>query len=363
MERETIQHRMTTVDGQTSGFDYLRICLAVAVLAWHALPLTAGADQAAHFMESWYGCLVRIVLPLFFSLSGFLVASSLERNPLWIFLSFRSLRIIPALAVEIFLSALILGPLLTTFSTINYFSDNLFFRYFLNVFGFIHYELPGLFANNPFPSIVNGSLWTVPYELESYLALAVLAFLGIATRPRIVFALVAGGTIFLLAFSYLKETPGFRADSPVPGRVLVLCFLAGTMLYAGKGIIRYSKTTFIFCLLIALLFLSFPILYIFTPIPVSYVTVWIGLRNFKRLPLLFSGDYSYGIYLYAFPIQQTWALFLAGRAGYWTILILSLATVVGFAAFSWHVVERPTLSLKRLFRNGSAVRYDAAPTG
>lgn len=348
---QTIEQRIASAAGPTSGFDYLRICLAVSVLSWHCLPLTAGAEAAGHFMAGPLGPVVRILLPAFFALSGFLVAASLERNTLGAFLIFRGLRIVPALAVEIMLSALILGPILTIVPLSSYFSDSRFIKYFLNVFGLIHYQLPGVFGNVPYPNVVNGSLWTVPYELECYLMLAVFAMLGIMKRARALFLIVLIGGVLLLTISYLRETPDLKLDNAVPGRSLVLCFLAGTMFYVARAFVPYSKVLCAACLLVTMSFLSVPALYVFSPIPASYATVWIGLQNFKRLPILFSGDYSYGVYLYAFPMQQTWATILGARAGFWNVLILSLASVFFFAAFSWHVIERPSLSLKRIFRS------------
>ena len=102
---------------------------------------------------------------MFFALSGFLVASSLERcKTLFTFLGLRAIRILPALAVEIFISALIIGPLFTTEPAKAYFAAPEFHDYFLNILGDIHYHLPGVFAANP-SDAVNGQLWTVPYEM------------------------------------------------------------------------------------------------------------------------------------------------------------------------------------------------------
>lgn len=356
---QTIAQRIASAVAPTSGFDYLRICLAVSVLSWHCLPLTAGADAAGQFMAGPLGPVIRILLPAFFALSGFLVAASLERNTLSAFLIFRGLRIVPALAVEIMLSALILGPLLTTVPLSSYFFDNRFIKYFLNVFGLVHYELPGVFADVPYPNVVNGSLWTVPYELECYVVLVVLASLGIMKHARALLLIVLIGGVVLLTISYLRETPDLKLDAAVPGRSLVLCFLAGTMFYVGRAFVPYSKALCAACLLVTMFFLSVPALYVFSPIPASYATVWIGLQNFKRLPVLFSGDYSYGVYLYAFPMQQTWAVILGAWAGFWDVLILSLASVFCFAAFSWHVIERPSLSLKKFFRSRATDRRES----
>lgn len=333
--------------GATSGFDYLRLTLAIAVLAWHTLPLTQGGDAATTFMAGWLGAIVRLVLPVFFALSGFLVAQSLERNTLPTFLAFRALRIVPALAVEIALSALILGPILTSMSLHDYLTDGKLPRYFLNVLGLIHYQLPGMFLTNPYPDVVNGSLWTVPFELECYLALVVLAVLGIMRRPLwLLCAIFVGGFALLVMSSHGPAI--VMAATAVPGRALILSFLAGTLFYAARGFVPYSGKLCAAALFLSLVTLSVPSLYTFSPIPAAYATIWFGLQNPRKSPLLFSGDYSYGIYLYAFPIQQTTVMLFPG-AGYIATLAMSLMATACFAAFSWHFIERPTLKLKKLF--------------
>lgn len=344
--RLTINEQIAAAGAPTSGFDYLRISLAVAVLAWHTLPLTQGEQAAAAFMSGTFGWAVRLVLPMFFALSGFLVAASLERNSLAAFVTFRGLRILPALVVEIALSALLLGPVLTRLPLPEYFADPRFATYFLNVLGLVHYELPGVFVINPYPNVVNGSLWTVPFELECYLILVGFSIFAVIKRPEwLVGAILAGGA-FLLAYSHFRGRADFTMEQAVPGRVLILCFLAGVFFYVARARIIYSGWFFLGCVCVSILCLNIPMLYVLSPLPVAYMTVWVGLQNPPRLPLLFSGDYSYGVYLYAFPIQQTLVLLLPDKP--WIIFPLSLVAVFCFAAFSWHVIEKRALELKRL---------------
>jgi peptidoglycan/LPS O-acetylase OafA/YrhL len=223
---QTISDRVR-VTGFSSGFDYLRLTLAVAVLVWHTFPILHDVPVARDFFTSPWGVLPRIILPMFFALSGFLVAASLERNSLPIFLAYRAIRIVPALAMEVGLSALILGPLMTTLPLSEYFSQRQVYGYFLNAIGFIRYLLPGVFENNPWPRFVNGSLWTVPFELECYIALAMLAVVGITARVRWLVAIILVASIALLLYGFTFNLTEFRSDDQVSGRVLVLCFLSG----------------------------------------------------------------------------------------------------------------------------------------
>ena len=87
------------------------------------------------------------------------------------------------------LSALFLGPLLTTFPLVSYFSDPLFIAYFGNIVGHVQFTLPGVFHNNPLPEVVNGNLWTLPPEFYCYLLTAGAMMTGLIFN-RIAFSVL-----------------------------------------------------------------------------------------------------------------------------------------------------------------------------
>lgn len=160
----TLARQLAITKNRPSGFDYMRIVLALSVICWHSLLISYGTDATAGVWGRVLQPLSLLIVPMFFALSGFLVAGSLERSKSLVgFLGLRVFRIMPALAVEVLLSALILGPLLTTASLGSYFADPVLHSYFWNILGDIHYKLPGLFQQNP-TDLVNGQLWTVPYQ-------------------------------------------------------------------------------------------------------------------------------------------------------------------------------------------------------
>ena len=121
-----------------TGFDYLRIALAATIICLHSANVVLGLDRAMEVLgHIRIGC--AMVLALFFALSGFLVTASLLRcKSLISFLGLRVLRIVPALAVETTLSAIIIGPIFTALPLAQYFADPKFYAYFHTIVGDIH---------------------------------------------------------------------------------------------------------------------------------------------------------------------------------------------------------------------------------
>jgi peptidoglycan/LPS O-acetylase OafA/YrhL len=314
MMRESVGTRLQQLNGIGPGFDFLRIALAITIVVNHSFLIVDGNFDYVRAHHLW--AIFSLTLPMFFALSGFLISASAQRLRLHDFLLNRALRIVPALAVDISISALVIGPLFTVFPWKTYYTDTEFKHYFLNIVGFIHYLLPGVFLSNPFAGQVNGSLWTVPPEIGCYAIMTALIASGAIKSGRKLFAAFAAFTVcFYLAlnygpdlstfdttiFNYLRNFIGER------GRGLYFYFLGGTLLYHFRHKVPYSPYLFALCVALCLLRnLSFfgpwkDILFLF---PVSYMTAYIGLLPIRRLPLFSGGDYSYGIYLYGYPLQQ-----------------------------------------------------------
>src|SRR6185437_5823814 len=132
-----------------------------------------------------------LLIPAFFAISGFLVMASALRIPSLItFIVHRILRIVPALLVEVFITAIIVGSLVTHLDLATYLQSEEFFSYFKNIYGNVHFYLPGVFTNNP-THIVNGSLWTIQPEIFCYVFLAVI-ILGSLHRNTVVYTAIAG---------------------------------------------------------------------------------------------------------------------------------------------------------------------------
>jgi peptidoglycan/LPS O-acetylase OafA/YrhL len=344
----SLESKIAAADGRPLGFDYLRVALAVGVVVAHAVIVHIDSWKFLGEMTPMRRLSFGYFVPMFIALSGFLVASSLERSrSLFGFIALRALRIVPALAMVVLLSSLVLGPIFTHLSPTDYFSHREFWAYLLNIVGYIHYGLPAVFKDHPWPE-VNSQLWTVPIELACYVGLAVLAAFGLIRRRWLLLGVVIAVQIGLLGWAVMAS-PGIIEGGYYYPMSLVACFLFGVALYAFRDKVPWSLPLFLLSIaaMVAMM-ASYKGEFLFG-LPTAYAAVYLGLTNPPRNRLVLSGDYSYGIYLYGFPIQQ--AVYALGPWTHrWEInLLISLPLTILLAVISWRFVEKPALGLRRIF--------------
>jgi len=340
----SFQDRIQATGGKASGFDYMRLILALTVIAFHSVVTSYGEAYQSAFNTTPFGHMFAVILPMFFSLSGFLVAGSLERaKGLTTFLGLRAFRIFPALIVDTFFCAVIIGAFVTTLPWREYFLHPEFLSYLGNALGVIHFYLPGVFQSNP-TDMVNGQLWTVPMELECYMVIAAMALFGTHLRPRLFAALIVMLSLVLEARVLLAGAV------PWTGRTLLLCFLAGVTLYINRSSIPWSRALFLLCAAFTVVSLFDPRLAYLSPFPAAYATAYLGLSNPPKIGLLQKGDYSYGLFLYGFPIQQV-LMHVLPSARHWALnILLAIPLTFIFAALSWHLIESPILERKAILK-------------
>ena len=340
--RDNLQQMNSPAVQRLNNFDALRIAAAFSVLLSHQYALS-GLSEPVMFGVTTLGGLGVMV---FFSISGFLVSQSWRQDPhLGRFLLKRLLRIWPGLAVFTLIAACILGPITTTLSWRSYFSDPEFWAFFetLKLLR-IRYHLPGVFESNIFPKAVNGSLWTIPIEVRCYLVLALLGLIRLTKLPLLV-ALASG----LLGIYYF-------AFAPDPTDYLVhfgLFFLAGVCLdlFRPYWEARVLPVMVGICLLAALLFqLDAPRIAFL--LMISGSSILLGSRTTPVLSRAGRyGDISYGVYVYAFGVQQT-VLWFVGKAFPFFAGLLAAMVLTTLCAFaSWHWIEHPALRLKNRLRH------------
>ena len=369
--------------GAGMGFDLLRLVLAILILLTHCSWLvgTSGVltsilnsifhlspenvstlaqatttmdnDPTVHQLTGLGRPITLSYLPMFFALSGFLVAgSALRTRRLIPFLGLRVLRLLPALFVEVTLSAIILGAIFTDLPLSHYYTEPTFWGYFLNIIGDVHFHLPGVFTNNT-TDVVNSNLWTLPWELQCYVVMSFMIITGILYHRKALAILFGAATIALIYASFVY---GFQVvPAQVGGPTLVYYFVAGVLMFLWRDkMVFHEVLFFIAAATCYILMMSSKMVFVY-PVLLIYITVFIGLFPFPRFSLLKSGDYSYGIYLYGFPVTQA---LLAGFAILHKNLAVAAPLAVlatgAFAALSWHGIEKHCLKLKRYIAPKSA---------
>jgi peptidoglycan/LPS O-acetylase OafA/YrhL len=353
--------------GFAQGFDFLRIFLATGIIGWHTANLSGHAEmaKASVFWLSEY-----MLVPMFFALSGFLVAGSSMRLSTRNFMLNRAARILPALAADIFFAALLIGPLVTKLPAKQYFTDATFLSYFFNIVGWVHYSLPGVFEDNPLPD-VNGALWTVPFEIACYIILMGLMISGAIKRPRLILlftcaVLIVGIPLRLMMSHLASDNATFLESLAMDfflfrSSLLWPSFLVGIVLYQLRYYIPFSKTVAIglVCGVILVSVFGDPEVLLRSPVVYSimlpllgYLTVTIGLSPMPRLPGFGGGDYSYGLYLYHTPFLQSLIhCFPEAWTGdrWWTLFFAGFPLSLTAAVISWHLFEYPVLKLRNSF--------------
>ncbi len=215
----------------------------------------------------------------------------------------------------------------------------------------VEYWLPGVFGGNPYANAVNGSLWTLPYEVRAYLALAgswlLLAAAGRRREMLLGVLVVAAACMLgvLVVFGHL----GVLADRTWFLRLYFL-FAAGASCYVLREYIHLSRAAFLACaVVIALSAFSREVFFFVYTGLIGYLILHVAylpdglVRNYNRL-----GDYSYGVYIYAFPVQQT-VVMLSPGISIAATFATSAAATLACAIFSWHFVEARALALKDRF--------------
>ncbi|MFD0967957.1 acyltransferase family protein [Plantactinospora endophytica] len=360
---------------ERNAFGLLRLALAVGVLVAHAWPLGLGQPSPGWYATSGQSNLGMFSMQGLFVISGFLVAGSGLRHSAVRFGWHRALRIFPALWACLLVTALVFAPLAAyreRGSLDGFWShpDGPLDYLLTNWFGSMEqYPISGLLADTPFgrmvgaPAAFDGSLWSLRYELACYAVVGTLAATAVLRRaPRAVLLLLLG--LYAIILRDLLTAPDWTVWPPQHGVVgpfpligsfaadhvvyLGFLFLLGTAarLYLHRVPMTGAMASLAAVLVVGSLWQGG---YIAVGLPAyAYLLLYLGVALPGRLAVLGPHrDYSYGTYLYAFPLQQLIALFGGARYGLLGYLLLSLASTLLFAVASWHLVERPALRLRQ----------------
>nr|WP_010130493.1 acyltransferase [Microbulbifer agarilyticus] len=327
-----------------NNFTLIRLIFAWLVLFGHSFAIqpTHGLKNPLNSIfkgSEWIGS---FAVHGFFIISGFLVCASLLNRGVKDYIISRALRVLPGLMLCVLICVFVLGVVLTTLPLVEYLTSAKTWEYLKNGFAIFRMEwsLPGVFEDNRRRSM-NGSLWTLNVEVYCYFLLACIGFFGLLGKRAL-----ANLTIFgVLAFSYFNfsDVPllGVNDKWGRPG----LFFIVGVFFYLNRASVPVNGKLAIFSLIV--LVSSFGegwYLYVSPPF-FAYIIFYLAYAT-KNLGIDKSlGDISYGVYIYAWPVQQVVAMAFPGLNPYSHTVVATLVVFV-LAYVSWHFVEKNALKLK-----------------
>ena len=332
-------------------FDLLRIAFAILVLLSHAPEIADGNRSREILSRLTRGQMSFGVLAVdgFFLLSGFLIMQSWMRTPeAWSYLRKRALRIVPGYAVAVCLSILVVGTLAP--------AEPHFFH------------LPGqralesvLLLGSPisaavFPGLsyplVNGSLWTIPYEFRCYLLIMLLGVCGLLRRRRVWVALTLLLTVLSRSQTLAAHLEWHRFSAAFGTSAddfhLTAFFCVGGCFYLFRDSLVFRPALAVAATLVLLLFRVFAVheLELGFLLFGSYLMFYLAQHDFEALSRLPEfPDISYGVYLYGWPVEALLIFFL--HRSPWVTFAASTFLCAGLGWWSWHFVENPMLKLKR----------------
>lgn len=350
----------TAWSGRRDQLDRLRLIAAALVIYGHshALAPPGHGDLDLLLRLSGAGHSGEIAVWMFFVISGFLLTMRWQEQPdPRRYVINRALRILPAYAVCLLLTALMLGPLVTSLPPADYFADPAPWRYIVGNLSYLdmQYHLPGVFETLPYAGTVNGSIWSLQAEVWAYALLLLTGLLGLLKPGRYALAVLLGTALTWALASQLTRLapeipPALGAFAlgvlaaiharriPLHGALplsALAAFVIATGIDADLAIRR------------GLLLLA-----------VAMLTLWLAYR-FPQPPGPHA-DPSYGLYLYGFPVQQFCVSLWPGLTPLGlTALALPAAWLLGHA--SWHYIEAPALRFKRAGSPPTGGLRDAPP--
>ncbi len=358
----------TGAEKADNNFRTLRILTALMVAATHCLWVIYGfepdeKDVVLNVLMQASHCGICI----FFGLSGYLITQSLMTRPDFLhFTISRILRLCPLVIFSALLMGFVAGPFFSTASFADYYGDWRLWAYVpLNAVTYSDLALPGLFETAPAGSEINVSLWTLKYEVMGYIGLAMLAAAGLLTR-RFLWVI---GLIAIGFFCYVSYFTTLRAEIAFMqhGLRFGFAFLIGALLYGYRDIMPLNIWGVLSFTGLAIVTNSTPYMEPFRIIALTYAALWIGTKPISSLLYIKpAGDYSYGIFVFHWPIAQM-VLQLNPGISYGDLLLYVMPMTFGLAVLSWNLIERPVLESRPLvtdyLRQKFAAIYPLAEPG
>lgn len=354
----------SVADGRDNNFNLIRLIAAAMVLISHSYGLVGNKASEPFFRIAGI-TMGYVSVDVFFIASGFLVTASLFRRPQFLqFAKARALRIYPGLLVALLFTVVVVGGSFTSLPAAKYFTHPDTYLYFFKNLSLIgtgfasQSNLPGLFLENHH-QMANGSLWTLPWEIRMYALLAIVGMIFRRHLTMVVILIAISSTILKLGLIVENHSLGEATRStsrflsigngPTTAIRFLSCFFIGGTFYCLRNYITLKRGIF-YGTIVVLILLCFtknqPLLQAAYVIAAPYLLFYIAyvprglVRAYNRL-----GDYSYGVYIYACPIQQV-LIKIFPNIDHWSLTALALPVTMILAIASWKFIEQPWLRRK-----------------
>jgi peptidoglycan/LPS O-acetylase OafA/YrhL len=345
-----------------NNFNVLRLLFAVLVLLAHAPELGEGNRRHELLTQLFHTISFgELAVDGFFALSGYLIVQSWQDSPLaTTFLRKRVLRIYPGFIVASLFCIFIVGPLAA--DPAHYFRELPLTGLLMRALTLRGPDVQNVFEGMAYPQL-NSAMWTIIREFACYLMVCLVGLSGGFLRRHVWLALTAGCFVLRLWSLHSLPLPFAPLRSVLDDGIcrLATFFLAGGCFYLYGNYYRFTPRAALFAGAVVLATM-FSKRYCELALATfgAYLLFYFAFTRFRftdqfsRLP-----DFSYGIYLYGWPVQMLVWWYLPGHSPLLAFL-LALLFVLPLAAASWYGVEKPCLKLKTLRPRLTGRRTDRA---
>ncbi len=329
-----------------NNFGFLRLFFAFLVIVSHSPELLDG-NRTRELLTMLFGTISFGVLAVdgFFLISGYLILKSFQNSSsIKNYFIKRCLRIYPAFIVATLFSIFIIAPLsggeiLSRIEVLEWFKS------FARVVVLKMPHIDEVFVNNHY-QVLNGSMWTIRLEFICYLLIPTIFYLKLLNKKYYLSITILSLILFLMLNPEVE-----RFDMLVLGR-LFFVFLVGGCFYFYQEKIRWNLIFTMLSIIGLLLCLSHKF---FAELGVIFFGGYLLFNfalNYKNRFLNGIGgktDISYGVYLYAWPVQSLFVQYQPSIAPY-QLTLVTLMVVVPLSYLSFMLIEKPCMGLKNKWR-------------